>query len=107
MSQPLYEQGEVVYLVESASAGSLECVRIAGISKEYGNWYYTVETATSRLAAATTYGDRISHVTNGVVKYQEREFCTLCNALNTVKSVLLNRLQKIEDLLSTHCDVTG
>ena len=107
MSQPLYSEGDIVYLVESASIGSLEAVAIESISSYNGTWVYKLRSPTLRLAPGTTYGDRISLVTNGDVFYQEKELCDLCTALNIAKDVLESRLNSINSMLTVHCDVTG
>lgn len=107
MSLPLYSIGDVVYLRESASIGALESVRISGVCASGSNWLYQVNAAPNNLMAATTYGDRISHVTNNAVYYQSSEFCVLCDALNIIKDVLQSRLDKIDALLALHCDTTG
>lgn len=107
MNQPLFDEGDTVYLVESASIGSLEAVVIENITSHNGSWVYKLRNPTLRLSPGTTYGDRISLVTNGDVFYQERELCDLCTALNIAKDVLESRLNKINSMLTVHCDVTG
>lgn len=107
MNQPLYSSGDTVYLVESASIGSLEAVVIDSAASHNGSWLYKLRSPVSKLSPGTTYGDRISLVTNGDVFYQERELCNLCSALNIAKDVLESRLGKINSMLSLHCDVTG
>lgn len=107
MNPSKYKNGDTVYLLESASIGSLEAAVIDAVMSNNDTWLYSIRSPISRLSPATTYGDRISTVTGGNVFYMERELCDLCTALNTAKLVLESRLTYIESLLNMHCNTTG
>lgn len=81
---PAYNQGDVVYLRESAQIGHLEAVKIASMTYRRGQWLYTINASQSMPVGNTTYSDRVNIVNGGVLFFSQSEFVDVCSALRLV-----------------------
>lgn len=103
ISQPLYEEGDVVYLRESAALGFLEAVRIGGITHSSQGWLYVVESRVPQPRAAAHIGDRITAVHGKPLYFSESEFVTHCDALDLVEANLSTQLNRIQAQKASLC----
>ncbi len=106
MDAPLYEEGDTVYLRESAAIGFLEAVIISGIRRGDNKWLYSVQAGISQRNA-THYGDKISFVNGAQLLFTEEEFVPLCTALDLAEANLQRQLADIQRRKASLCEVTS
>ena len=102
-STPLYDEGDVVYLKESAALGFLEPARISSIFKKNNQWLYTVKMGASEPTSVAHYGDRIHMVSGSVVYFTEDEFVLLCDALDLAEANAKKQLIGIQSQKAILC----
>jgi hypothetical protein len=102
-STPLYDEGDVVYLKESAALGFLEPARISAIFKRNGQWLYTVKMGAGDPNPVAHYGDRIHMVRGSVVYFTEDEFVLLCDALDLAEANAQKQLDNIQSQKAILC----
>ncbi len=106
MTPPLYDVNTVVYLKESAALGFLEAVSISGISREFDRWIYTIRTRSGLNSAVGLYGDRISVSHGKLLRFNEDELVSMCDALRLAVANQRSVLEKLEAQLAIHCPST-
>jgi hypothetical protein len=97
MSAPLFEYGQVAYLVESAGVGSLEAVHIGRVEQRANGWVYAIaETRPQPTPTFPTFGDRITSRSHYIREYNENELTDKCGALTIIKDHLERRLVEVD-----------
>ena len=108
INQPLYEPGDILYLLESAALGFLEAVRISGMMYGPNGWLYTVSAKASQPTAPSHFGDRITAVQGATLYFSEDEFVLVCDAQALVEANLQAQLDRIKLQRAAQCpDITA
>lgn len=104
---PTYQEGDQVYLRESAALGFLEAVTISGIRRINGKWAYAIRAGMARPYAATTYGDRTSLVNGATLFFTESELISVCDALDLAIANAERVLERLQAQRNSICTATA
>lgn len=103
---PAYEEGDSVYLKESAALGFLEAVTISGIVRQRGKWVYAILTGRSNPIAPRYYGDRASLVNAQILYFTEDELIPVCDALVLAEANAQRVLERLQAQRASICPST-
>lgn len=99
MANPLFDIGDEIYLKESAANGFLERFKIATRLQDGGEWVYSFGIP-PKVTTSALFGDRVTHVHGRVLYFNESELVTICQAIDLIEQVLIDRLAEIRRLKS-------
>lgn len=107
MSNPEYNIGDVVYLIESAKVGSLESYTISSIRQDAnGVWYYNIAMP-SRPVRATTVGDQNNLQHDVAISLTGDQLTDYCTAVETIETYFQMQLVRIQALKAARCPNVG
>ncbi len=98
MATTLYNIGDVVYLRESAGLGFLESIKVSAIYIPTTTRVVYYSTTYKNNPCSVTFGDRITHVDNPLMYFEEDELITYELALSLVEANTSAKLAQIQRL---------
>ncbi len=107
VTAPLYQIGDIVYLVASAKRGFLEAYRVELIHAQASNkWVYQIDLK-ARRPNEKTIGDAVDLKRRRSVFFAEAELTDFCSANQLTIDYLQRKLAAAQALQDSRCTQTG
>lgn len=108
MSNPLYQVGDEVYLLDSAKTGSVMSYMISGSRQMTdGSWVYKFCIPRRPPNNNATMGDRIKHGRDLDFELREAQLCSYCEAVEIALAYFRTQVSALEAQYNTYCTDTS